>query len=132
MTDTRSAHSTGICVYPDWEGGLIQGKHVFDKDGCCIICGEGPYDDPKDNIRPARPVHPGAILRREMEARWWTDADIATDGCPPALYALLRGEGRVDGDTAFRLAMCFGTSIAFWLNLQMQYDEAVAAKEEKP
>jgi ribonuclease HI len=28
------------CVYPDWEGGFIIGKHVFDNKGFCIMCGE--------------------------------------------------------------------------------------------
>lgn len=29
----------GECVYPDWEGGVTRGKHSFDKDGYCNICG---------------------------------------------------------------------------------------------
>ena len=28
------------CKYPDWEGGLIVGDHIWDKDGVCVICGE--------------------------------------------------------------------------------------------
>ena len=28
------------CFYPDWEGGLIAGRHIFDNKGFCIICGE--------------------------------------------------------------------------------------------
>lgn len=28
------------CYYPDWEEGLIVGRHIFDKSGDCIICGE--------------------------------------------------------------------------------------------
>ena len=27
------------CLYPDWEGGLIRGKHKLDEDGFCVICG---------------------------------------------------------------------------------------------
>jgi hypothetical protein len=27
------------CTYPDWCGGYITGKHRFDKDGFCVICG---------------------------------------------------------------------------------------------
>lgn len=27
------------CTYPDWEGGLEIGEHVF-SDGSCIVCGE--------------------------------------------------------------------------------------------
>lgn len=29
-----------ICYYPDWEGGIYKDKHIFDKEGWCIICGE--------------------------------------------------------------------------------------------
>jgi hypothetical protein len=29
-----------ICRYPDWEGGLIEGKHVWGRDGTCCVCGE--------------------------------------------------------------------------------------------
>lgn len=28
------------CYYPDWEDGFIVGRHIFDKKGFCIICGE--------------------------------------------------------------------------------------------
>ena len=29
------------CQYPDWEGGLtVVGRHTYDKDGFCSICGE--------------------------------------------------------------------------------------------
>lgn len=29
-----------LCQYPDWEGGIIKGSHLFGKNGFCIICGE--------------------------------------------------------------------------------------------
>jgi len=31
------------CVYPDWEGGYIYGKHRYDKDGYCVICGHSIF-----------------------------------------------------------------------------------------
>ena len=31
---------TTKCQYPDWEGGIIPSKHVFGKDGICVVCGE--------------------------------------------------------------------------------------------
>jgi hypothetical protein len=27
------------CVYPDWDGGFTREKHIWDRDGFCIICG---------------------------------------------------------------------------------------------
>ena len=27
------------CIYPDQEGGFFKGKHHFDEDGFCSVCG---------------------------------------------------------------------------------------------
>ena len=27
------------CVYPNWDGAFWRGKHKYDRDGFCIICG---------------------------------------------------------------------------------------------
>lgn len=37
------------CIYPDFEGGYYVGKHNFDKDGWCCICGEHKLENnPKE------------------------------------------------------------------------------------
>lgn len=41
------------CYYPDWEGGLIEQDHNFDKDGFCIICGE-PNKKALDELHKAQ------------------------------------------------------------------------------
>ena len=38
------SYKNSDCVYPDWEGGVIIGKHRFDKDGYCVICGMQQQD----------------------------------------------------------------------------------------
>ena len=87
-----------------------------------------------DTLRPACPVHPGRILRRELEARGWTSIDVYRNA--GNLFALdiadvLGGFGSIDRNFAEGLARAFGTSPDLWLGLQQEYDEAVA-REEKP
>jgi plasmid maintenance system antidote protein VapI len=41
----------------------------------------------------------------------------------------LNGQRAITGDTALRLAHFFGTSAAFWLNLQSLYELRVAQKK---
>jgi addiction module HigA family antidote len=48
---------------------------------------------------------------------------------PNRITAILHGQRGVTGDTALRLAHFFGTSAAFWLNLQTLYDLRVAKQK---
>ena len=40
---------------------------------------------------------------------------------------IIRGKRAITADTALRLAKVFGTSAKFWMNLQINYDLALAA-----
>lgn len=35
----RKQAAQNDCIYPDYEGGLTRGKHSFDRDGYCNVCG---------------------------------------------------------------------------------------------
>jgi len=55
------AYKKSECVYPDWEGGFIVGKHHFDNDGYCVICGslrEDTIDDIQTKPKDERPDNP--------------------------------------------------------------------------
>ena len=86
-----------------------------------------------DTLRPARPVHPGRILRRELDARGMTRKDLweASGLSRTRIRNLLAGYSDVDEGDATRLSNAFGTSAEIWLNLQTAYDEAMA-QGEKP
>ena len=43
--------------------------------------------------------------------------------------AILNGQCAISGDTALRLAHCFGTSPQLWLNLQSLYEIRLAEKK---
>ena len=71
-----------------------------------------------------RPVHPGEVLREEIEERRLSaNALSQAIGVPANRITGILNEARaVTPDTAMRLARYFGMSAAFWLNLQQAYD----------
>jgi HTH-type transcriptional regulator/antitoxin HigA len=72
---------------------------------------------------PARAVKPGDILREEMEAREWSQGDLAQIlGRPTQVVnEILQGRKAITPETALGLATAFGTSPEFWLNLENAY-----------
>ena len=76
------------------------------------------------------PVHPGEVLQEELAARGLTANALALKLRVPAnrLTEILNGKRGISPDTALRLSRSLGTSAAFWLNLQSQYDLARAEK----
>ncbi len=75
------------------------------------------------------PVHPGEILRDEflkpLELSVYRLAE-ALRISRPRLNDIVRGRRAVTVDTALRLGRYFGTTPAFWLNLQTRFDLEVA------
>ena len=70
------------------------------------------------------PVHPGEILREEMD-----DRDLSANALARALEvptnritAILNGQRGVTADTARRLSRYFGTTPGLWLNLQKTWE----------
>jgi addiction module HigA family antidote len=78
-----------------------------------------------------RPVHPGRILKREIEARRLSANALAIALRTPSgrVTDILNGKRGVSPETAMRLARYFGNSARFWLNLQTAYELAVAEGE---
>ena len=77
-----------------------------------------------------RAVHPGEILRDELEELGITPTEFARQiAVPPNRIArIVAGKRSITGDTALRLGHWFGAEPQFWLNLQSQYDLAQAHK----
>jgi len=76
-----------------------------------------------------KPVHPGKVLKEELEARGLSGNALALDLHVPAnrITAILNGKRGISADTALRLGRYFGTAPQFWINLQSSYDLALAA-----
>lgn len=71
-------------------------------------------------------VHPGRLLKRELEARSLSANRLALDlGVPSGrITDILNARRSITADTALRLGRYFGNSAQFWLGLQSQYDIA--------
>ena len=76
-------------------------------------------------------IHPGRILRREMAAREISANRLAILlGVPSGrITDILNSRRSISADTALRLGRYFGNSPRFWIDLQGQYDIAVAEQE---
>ena len=70
------------------------------------------------------PVHPGEILREEIDERDLSANALAQVlNIPPnRITAILNGQRGVTADTAHRLSRYFGTTPEFWLNLQKTWE----------
>ncbi len=69
---------------------------------------------------------PGEYIRDELDARGWTQEDLAEILGRPAkaVSQILTGQKTITARTAQELAAAFGTSAELWLNLQSAYDLA--------
>ena len=74
-----------------------------------------------------KPIHPGRILKREMEARELSANKLALALRVPSgrITQILNGKRGISAETALRLARYFGNSAQFWVNLQSRYELAV-------
>ncbi len=75
-----------------------------------------------------RPVHPGEVLREELEALEMSAKAFALAMDVPGnrITAILNGQRGVTADTALRLSRYLGTTPEFWLNLQKTFELRVA------
>ncbi len=68
------------------------------------------------------PVHPGEILREELEGLNISATAFAKSLGVPT--------NRITSDTALRMSRFFGTSAEFWMNLQQAYDLKITREEK--
>ena len=76
-------------------------------------------------------VHPGRILKRELVARSLSANQLALALRLPSgrITDILNAKRGISPDTALRLGRYFGNDPKFWLNLQTNFELAVAMRE---
>lgn len=80
------------------------------------------------------PVTPGEILKEEFLAEYGLSQSRlahAVGISPNRIAEIVNNRRRITADTAVRLALYFGNSAEFWMNLQANYD-LKAARESLP
>jgi len=81
-----------------------------------------------------RPIHPGELLRDELEERNVSLNGLALSLRIPmnSISAIVNGKRSITADTALRFARYFGTSAQMWMTLQTPYGLEVAEQEVGP
>ncbi len=78
------------------------------------------------------PVTPGDMLGHEFLAEYGMSQNELAQAIgvsPNRITEIVNNRRRITADTAVRLALFFGNSPEFWVNLQSWYDLKVATKD---
>ncbi len=77
-----------------------------------------------------KPIHPGRILKRELQARNISANRLALALRVPSgrISQIINQKRGISAETALRLACYFGNSPQFWMNLQTRYELALVEK----
>jgi addiction module HigA family antidote len=86
-----------------------------------------------NTLTPARAISPGRILQRELDARAWTQKDLAEITNRPAqtINEIIKGTKQITPETARELSAALGTTAEFWTNLETNYRLNLAKKKQK-
>ena len=74
-------------------------------------------------VVPAEAFAPGEFLREELEARGWTQADLAEilGVTPQHINEIIKGKASVTPEMAKALGAAFGVDAQYWMNLESSY-----------
>ena len=77
------------------------------------------------------PVHPGELLKETLDDLGISMNRMAQEIRVPAnrISAIVAGQRGITGETALRLGRYFGTTPAYWMNMQVRYDLETARDE---
>lgn len=81
-----------------------------------------------------RAVHPGTILKDELAELGISPVEFAKQIDAPfnRVAEIIDGKRSITGDTAISFGHWFGVAPQFWLNLQTQFDRAIAKRQIAP
>ena len=96
-----------------------------------------------EQLMPAVIVAPGEVLKTELEARGWTQKDLATIMGRPeqTVSEIINGKKKVTPETALEMGAALGTPAEFWNNLEANYqldlararaDDETIARRRRP
>lgn len=81
-----------------------------------------------------KPEMPGAVIKRELEARGWNQTDLAfiLGRQQPEISALISGKRSISPEIAYELAAALGRDAHYWLSLEAAYNAAkIIPNDEK-
>lgn len=86
-----------------------------------------------DELRPSEPIHPGEMLKDELEARGMSQRKFAgLIGMPyTAFNEIINGKRPITTDTALKIEAATGISANIWVGLQADYNMQTARRSNK-
>ena len=86
-----------------------------------------------DKVVSVEPFPPGEFIQDELNARDWTQDDLAEvmGRTRQHVSRLIKGQTAIGPDSARELAEAFGTSPEMWMNLQTSYELSKSACEDR-
>ena len=82
---------------------------------------------------PAEVFPPGEFIQDELDARGWTQSDLAEimGRDPNLVSSLVTGKRSITPETARCLAAAFGTSAELWMNLESSYQLSKVERNDR-
>lgn len=86
-----------------------------------------------DELQPSEPIHPGEMLKDELEARGMSQKKFAAIiGMPyTAFNEIINGKRSITTDTALKIEAATGIAANIWRGLQADYDMQTARRDSK-
>ena len=86
-----------------------------------------------EELQPSEPIHPGKILKDELDARGISQRKFAgLIGMPyTAFNEIINGKRPITTDTALKIEAATGIAANLWRGLQADYDMQTARRDSK-
>lgn len=86
-----------------------------------------------EELQPSEPIHPGEMLKDELEARGMSQRKFAgLIGMPyTAFNEIINGKRPITTDTALKIEAATGIAANIWRGLQSDYDMQIARCDGK-
>lgn len=86
-----------------------------------------------DELQPSEPIHPGEMLKDELDARGMSQRKFAgLIGMPyTAFNEIINGKRPITTDTALKIEAATGISANIWIGLQTDYNLQMARRNNK-
>lgn len=84
-----------------------------------------------NNLTPGQPIHPGELIKDEIEYRGISQKNLAAEiGIPASvLNAVLNGKRAVTTEYALLFEAALGIDADIWLKIQSDYNKQVAKSD---
>lgn len=86
-----------------------------------------------DELMPSEPIHPGEMLKDELQARGMSQRKFATiiGVSYSVLNEVLNGKRPITTEYALKIEAATGTKASIWVNMQAAYNMQTARRDNR-